>query len=126
MLDSLGDHEFYCASYAGKEQPHIEGLLQTLMNGVRSLDQEMAARIDRQEPVQPLERAKRLLNRLTLHCLSTGCDVKCAYPQGDPLTNEVGKIRKDGLLEPILPLGKRVILIPIFVRLWWPDMAGAR
>eukprot|EP00974_Lingulodinium_polyedra_P074533 7223252-Lingulodinium_polyedra.AAC.1 len=28
MVDTMGDHEFYCASYAAKDQPHIEGLLQ--------------------------------------------------------------------------------------------------
>ena len=42
MIDSMGDHEFYCASYASKEQPHIEGLLHTLADSVRSLEQNMA------------------------------------------------------------------------------------
>ena len=23
MVDTMGDHEFYCANYAAKEQPHI-------------------------------------------------------------------------------------------------------
>ena len=37
MIDTMGDHEFYCSNYAVKEQPHIEGLLQTLSDSVRYL-----------------------------------------------------------------------------------------
>ena len=30
MLDAMGDHEYYCASYASKEEPQLQGLLATL------------------------------------------------------------------------------------------------
>ena len=36
LLDAIGDHEFYCASYSSKEQPHMEGLLTTLIDGMKS------------------------------------------------------------------------------------------
>ena len=26
LLDAIGDHEFYCASYSSKDQPHMQGL----------------------------------------------------------------------------------------------------
>ena len=35
MLDVMGDKEFYCAAYSSKEQPHIEGLLETLADARR-------------------------------------------------------------------------------------------
>ena len=79
MLDTMGDHEFYCAAYASKEQPHIEGLLHTLADSVRRLDQDVARRrlkleervAQGQEPDaqaadqdMPMLQAKALLNRL--------------------------------------------------------------
>ena len=36
LLDAIGDHEYYCASYASKHQPHMEGLITTLMDGLRA------------------------------------------------------------------------------------------
>ena len=36
LLDAIGDHEFYCASYSSKEQPHMEGLLTTLIDGMKA------------------------------------------------------------------------------------------
>ena len=61
MVDTMGAHEHYCASYAAKEQPHIEGLLQTLADGKRSLEAQMAreAKVD-----DSVEDARRLLHRL--------------------------------------------------------------
>ena len=36
MLESMGDHEFYCATFSSKDQPHVEGLLMSLADGVRA------------------------------------------------------------------------------------------
>ena len=35
MMDAMGDHEYYCASYSSKDQPHVEGLLCTLAGSRR-------------------------------------------------------------------------------------------
>ena len=43
MLEAMGDHEFYCATYSSKEQPHINGLLTTLQDGLRGLEKDIAA-----------------------------------------------------------------------------------
>ena len=40
VLDAIGDHEFYCASYSSKEQPHMEGLLTTLIDGMKAKEAE--------------------------------------------------------------------------------------
>ena len=72
------DHEFYCASYASKEQPHIEGLLQSLIDGVRGLDREVADREEQGEPIEALERSKRVLNRLIS---STNRRMHKGYPE---------------------------------------------
>ena len=34
MLEAIGDHEHYCASYSSKDQPHIDGLMATLSDGL--------------------------------------------------------------------------------------------
>ena len=39
MLDAMGDHEHYCASYSAKDQPHVEGLLLTLAESLRVKEQ---------------------------------------------------------------------------------------
>ena len=78
MLDTMIDHEFYCASYASKEQPHIEGLLQSLIDGVRGLDRELAEQEEKGEPIEALERSKRLLNRLIS---STNRRMHKGYPE---------------------------------------------
>ena len=64
MLDELRDAEFYCSEYASKEQPHIEGLLQVLHNGLQHLDRELAERIARGEAIASQEKARRVLHRL--------------------------------------------------------------
>ena len=43
MLDAMGDNEYYCASYASKEEPHVEGLLHTLQYGLRHKEAEIRA-----------------------------------------------------------------------------------
>ena len=35
MMDAMGDHEYYCASYSSKDQPHVDGLLCTLADSLR-------------------------------------------------------------------------------------------
>ena len=35
MMDAVTDHEFYCATYASMEGPHIQGLLLTLFQSVQ-------------------------------------------------------------------------------------------
>ena len=65
MIDSMGDREFHCANYVSKEQPHIEGLLHTLADSVKSLEYSLAKTEDSgDEPLEALERARRLLHRL--------------------------------------------------------------
>lgn len=79
MVETMIDHEFYCATYASKEQPHIEGLLQSLADGVRGLDREIAERVMRGDPqLEPLERGKRVLNRLMS---STNRRMHKGYPE---------------------------------------------
>ena len=41
MLDAMGDHEFYCAAYCSKDEPVIEGLVHTLMDGYRRKQQDL-------------------------------------------------------------------------------------
>ena len=78
MIDAMIDHEFYCSNYASKDQPHIEGLLQTLIDGVRGLDREIAERAQRDERLEGFERGKRLLNRLIS---STNRRMHKGYPE---------------------------------------------
>jgi hypothetical protein len=64
MLQDLRDMEFYCAEYAAKEQPHIEGLLQVLHNGVGHLEVDMAKLRASGQNVTLHEQARRVLHRL--------------------------------------------------------------
>ena len=87
MVDGMVAREFYCSDYSTKEQPHIEGLLQTLLNGVRNLDQDIAAKIQSGETMLPLERAKRCLNRLissTNRRMHKGYPEMLSYLMGKP------------------------------------------
>ena len=45
MLDAMGDHEHYCASYSTKDQPHVEGLLMTLSNSLVAKLKDMTCNI---------------------------------------------------------------------------------
>ena len=64
MLDAMGDHEYYSASYASKEEPHIEGLLHTLMDGVRRKEKDIAALREAGEDITARDTARRILHRL--------------------------------------------------------------
>ena len=64
MLDAMGDKEFYCASYSSKEQPHIDGLLETLADGVRSKERDIAEARATGEELSCHEVARGILHRL--------------------------------------------------------------
>ena len=64
LLEELANSEFYCSTYATKEQPHVEGLLQTLAQGVSGLEEELAQKAHSGEHADSKERARRVLNRL--------------------------------------------------------------
>ena len=64
MLEDIGDHEHYCASYSSKEQPHVEGLLLTLADALRSKEADIAAAKAAGEEIDDAEVARRILHRL--------------------------------------------------------------
>ena len=64
MLESMGDHEYYCASYAGKDQPHLTGLLMTLADGLRAKEKDIIAAKEAGEDLEGHEIARQILRRL--------------------------------------------------------------
>ena len=68
MLEAMGNYEFYAASYAGKEQPHIQGLLDTLRDGVRAKQRDIIEAREAGEDVDAAEASRRLLHRLESSC----------------------------------------------------------
>ena len=64
MLESMGDHEYHCASYAGKDQPHISGLLMTLADGLRAKEKDILVAKEAGEHVEGHEIARQILHRL--------------------------------------------------------------
>ena len=64
MLDSMGDHEYYCASYSTKDQPHIEGLLTTLADSLRAKERDVLVAREAGEEVSQHEIARQILHRL--------------------------------------------------------------
>ena len=42
MLEAMGDHEYYYASYSSRDAPHIVGLLETLSDAVRAKTEDIA------------------------------------------------------------------------------------
>ena len=64
MLDALGDHEFYCASYSTKDQPHVQGLQTTLQDGIAFKDREIHARQNAGEDFSMHDIAKKKLHTL--------------------------------------------------------------
>ena len=65
MLEAMGAHEYYCASYAGKEQPHVEGLLATLTDALRSKERDLASARAAGEDCDGYRVARNILHRLT-------------------------------------------------------------
>ena len=43
MIDAMGDHEYYCASYSSKDQPHVERSMLTLADGHRAKERNQFA-----------------------------------------------------------------------------------
>ena len=64
MLEAMGDHEFYCASYSSKDEPHVNGLLMTLAIGQRYKEQDIAAAREAGENIDDLKAASKILHRL--------------------------------------------------------------
>ena len=64
MLEAIGDHEFYCASYSNKDQPHSNGLLMTLADGIRSKERDIAIAREAGGIIDPRGAARRILHRL--------------------------------------------------------------
>ena len=64
MLEAMGDHEFYCSTYASKEAPHIEGLLTTLAQGLDSKLRDIALAKEAGEDIGAHEVVRRVLHRL--------------------------------------------------------------
>ena len=88
QLETIIDHEFYCAAYATKEQPHIEGLLQTLSDGLQRLKLETAQRRAAGEEVENLDVVRRVLHRLissTNRRMHKGMPEMLSYLLGKPM-----------------------------------------
>ena len=64
MLEAMGDHEFYCGSYSGKESTHVSGLLMTLADGLRSKELDIAVAKEAGQNLDGHEIARRMLHRL--------------------------------------------------------------
>ena len=62
MVDVMGDQEFYCSSYASKQQPHMEGLLHTLADGMGSLNRRIAKLRAEGGDVDAAEHVRRILH----------------------------------------------------------------
>ena len=106
MVDAMGDHEFYCSNYAAKEQPHIEGLLQTLGDSVRVLELDIAREREAGgEPLDAREHTRRLLHRLlsaTNRRMHKGYPEMLSYLMGKPseyCSHEFAALSFNGLLK---------------------------
>ena len=64
MMDAITDHEFYCATYASKEGPHIKGLLLTLLQSVQDREKYLADLHREGKTSTVATEAKAILNRL--------------------------------------------------------------
>ena len=64
MLDAMGDHEYYCATYSSKDQPHVEGLLQTLSDSLRAKEQDIVRAKTAGEEFPVHESARRVIHNL--------------------------------------------------------------
>ena len=64
MNSAIVEHEFYCSSYAAKEQPQLKELLGAMHTSLQSLDQAMEER-ERQGLTMPnMDLAAKVLHRL--------------------------------------------------------------
>eukprot|EP00973_Karenia_brevis_P070417 9788802-Karenia_brevis.AAC.1 len=60
----MGDHEYYCATYSSKDQPHVEGLLTTLADSVRAKERDIIAAREAGEDVGNHEVSRKFLHAL--------------------------------------------------------------
>ena len=60
----MGEHEYYCASYSSKEQPHVEGLLLTLADGIRAKERDIVEAKATGEEIASHEVCRKLLHSL--------------------------------------------------------------
>ena len=82
MLEAMGDHEYYCASYSSKDQPHLQGVLATLQDGVNAKKQDIATAKAAGEEIAPSEVARQILQRLvssTNHYMHKGFPEMLSY-----------------------------------------------
>jgi hypothetical protein len=63
-IETLIDHEYYCGAYASKEEPHIAGMMQSLSESVRHLEEELARQKAGGKDTTALDGARSLLHRL--------------------------------------------------------------
>jgi len=64
MLDAMGDHEYHSASYASKVEPQMEGLMHTLIDGLRRKEAEIHELREAGKDFMPHEIARGILHRL--------------------------------------------------------------
>jgi len=64
MLDAMGDHEFYCASYSSKDQPHVEGLLMSLSDALRAKEKDIVVAKAAGEDISAHEIVRKSLHTL--------------------------------------------------------------
>ena len=81
------DHEFYCSDYASKEQPHAEGLLQTLHDAKVRHDRYAAQRKIEKRVDEAMDITRRVLHMLvaaTNRRMHKGFPTIYAYLLGKP------------------------------------------
>ena len=64
LSDRMGYHEFYCATYSSKDQPHIEGLLVTLTDNLRCKEMDMMVAKEKGEDFSSHKIGRKLLHNL--------------------------------------------------------------
>ena len=64
MLDAMGDHEYYSASYASKTEPQFEGLVHSLIDGLRRKEAETKALREAGQEFSSHDIARQVLHRL--------------------------------------------------------------
>ena len=64
MLDNMGNSEHYIASYASKDQPHVEGLWKTLSDGMRAKERDIVTAQEAGTDVSDHEKSRKILHSL--------------------------------------------------------------
>ena len=63
VAEAMDAHEYYCADYARKDQPNVDGLLISLADALKSKEDDIAAVREAGEVVRPHEHVRRNLDR---------------------------------------------------------------